>query len=126
MHLLISTYGGLDFGNSKIKKQTETMTQVGTPQWMAPEVLLGDKYSEKADIYSFGVVVWELATNEIPWDEINAVQVISKVAYEHKHLQIPPSCPPSISKMITQCFHEKPAERPSFKELLHQIENITI
>jgi len=51
-----------DFGMSRVKFLTEKMTRVGTPQWMAPEVLRQESYSEKADVWSFGVVMWELIT----------------------------------------------------------------
>lgn len=47
---------------SRVKFLTEKMTRVGTPQWMAPEVLRQESYSEKADVWSFGVVMWELIT----------------------------------------------------------------
>ncbi|KAL0754755.1 hypothetical protein Bca101_092423 [Brassica carinata] len=43
------------------------------PQWMAPEVLRNESADEKSDIYSFGVVLWELATEKIPWENLNAM-----------------------------------------------------
>ncbi|KAL0838208.1 hypothetical protein Bca101_090098 [Brassica carinata] len=57
-----------DFGLSRIKHETYLATKSGrgTPQWMAPEVLRNESANEKSDIYSFGVVLWELATGKIP------------------------------------------------------------
>ncbi|KAI3913411.1 hypothetical protein MKW98_003890, partial [Papaver atlanticum] len=65
-----------DFGLSKFKHQTflSTLTGRGTPQWMAPEVLRNDRSDEKSDIYSYGVVLWEIATQKIPWDNYNSMQ----------------------------------------------------
>ncbi|KAI3868561.1 hypothetical protein MKW92_021088, partial [Papaver armeniacum] len=65
-----------DFGLSKLKHQTflSTLTGKGTPQWMAPEVLRNERSDEKSDVYSYGVVLWEIATQKIPWDNFNSMQ----------------------------------------------------
>jgi serine/threonine protein kinase len=56
-----------DFGLSKVYMQTmQTMTGgLGTFQWMAPEVLANQRYSEKADVYSFGIVMWECCARQV-------------------------------------------------------------
>nr|GEW69597.1 hypothetical protein [Tanacetum cinerariifolium] len=65
-----------DSGLSRIKRQTylSTKTGNGTPQWMALEILRNDQDDEKSDVYSYGVVLWEIATGKIPWDNLNAMQ----------------------------------------------------
>lgn len=45
-----------------------------TPQWMAPEVLANQRYSNKADIYSFGMVMWECCARQVPFEGLNGVQ----------------------------------------------------
>ncbi|CAI0466968.1 unnamed protein product [Linum tenue] len=67
-----------DFGLSRLKHKTflTTKSGKGTPQWMAPEVLRNEASDEKSDIYSFGVILWELATEKIPWDNLNSMQVL--------------------------------------------------
>jgi serine/threonine protein kinase len=45
------------------------------PQWMAPEVLRNEPSNEKSDVYSYGVILWEIATQKIPWDNLNTMQV---------------------------------------------------
>ena len=48
--------------------------RAGTPGWMAPEVLRGEKFDETSDLYSFGVVLWEMLTLEQPWKEVDPIQ----------------------------------------------------
>ena len=75
MNLVISGDGVLkvtDFGLSRIKNDNPYATIMtgacGTFQWMAPEVMANARYSEKADVYSFAINMWELATRDIPYD----------------------------------------------------------
>ncbi|XWS18504.1 hypothetical protein CRYUN_Cryun32bG0049600 [Craigia yunnanensis] len=65
-----------DFGLSRLKHETYLTTKTGkeTPQWMAPEVLRNEPSDEKSDVYSLGVILWELATEKIPWDNLNSMQ----------------------------------------------------
>ncbi|XP_052881883.1 uncharacterized protein LOC108476245 isoform X2 [Gossypium arboreum] len=67
-----------DFGLSRLKHATflTTKTGKGTPHWMAPEVLRNEPSDEKSDIYSFGVILWELATGKIPWENLNSIQCV--------------------------------------------------
>jgi serine/threonine protein kinase len=55
-----------DFGWTRIKAKVMT-SKIGTYQWMAPEVIRGFKYTEKADVFSFAVIMWELATRKPPY-----------------------------------------------------------
>ncbi|KAG3066909.1 hypothetical protein PI125_g23768 [Phytophthora idaei] len=82
-----------DFGVSRTRRGDETMTSgVGTAYWTAPEVLAGHKYSEKADIYSLGVVLAELDTGELPFydartsdgDKMEAIHVLSLVRVDRR------------------------------------------
>uniref|UniRef100_A0A8R7U0Q3 Protein kinase domain-containing protein n=1 Tax=Triticum urartu TaxID=4572 RepID=A0A8R7U0Q3_TRIUA len=72
-----------DFGLSRLKLETflTTKTGKGTPQWMAPEVLRSEPSNEKSDVFSYGVVLWELVTQKIPWDTRNTMQVRFYYAY---------------------------------------------
>ena len=49
--------------------------QCGTYQWMAPEVIEGRSYTEKADVFSYGIILWELLTRRIPYDGMQPMQV---------------------------------------------------
>ncbi|XP_057859089.2 serine/threonine-protein kinase ppk1 isoform X2 [Cryptomeria japonica] len=70
-----------DFGLSRLKNSTflTAKSGKGTPQWMAPEILRNEPSNEKSDIYSFGVVLWELATEKIPWGDLNPMQQLAQL-----------------------------------------------
>ena len=55
-----------DFGWTRLKGEKMTK-KIGTFQWMAPEVITGDKYTEKADVFSFGIILWEIASRQPPY-----------------------------------------------------------
>ncbi len=98
-------------------------TQAGTPEWTAPEVLRGEPYDLKSDVFSYGVVLWELATLQEPWTGNNAVQVIGVVGYGKAVLPIPEFVAPTVAAIIRDCFTSA-AERPSFGEILERLEGV--
>lgn len=66
-----------DFGLSRVRMESVVTAsgQGGTPEWMAPEVLRCEQVTEAADVYSYGVVLWELLTGQPPWENYNPMQV---------------------------------------------------
>ncbi|KAL8153670.1 hypothetical protein V2J09_011430 [Rumex salicifolius] len=115
-----------DFGLSRIKHETylTTKTGKGTPQWMAPEVLRNERSDEKSDIYSFGVILWELATDKIPWEHLNSMQVIGAVGFMNQRLDIPSDVDPKWVSIIEKCWHSDPQRRPTFHELLEKLKDL--
>ncbi|CAN1195071.1 Serine/threonine-protein kinase EDR1 [Linum perenne] len=115
-----------DFGLSRLKHETylTTKTGKGTPQWMAPEVLRNEPSDEKSDIYSFGVILWEIATEKIPWDTLNSMQVIGAVGFMNQRLEIPKDVDPRWSSIIESCWLSDPSSRPSFQELLDKLRDL--
>nr|GEV10680.1 dual specificity protein kinase splA-like [Tanacetum cinerariifolium] len=115
-----------DFGLSRIKHETylTTKTGKGTPQWMAPEVLRNEQADEKSDIYSFGVVLWELTTEKIPWDTLNSMQVIGAVGFMNQRLDIPQDVDPQWASLIESCWCSEPQSRPTFQEILDKLKEL--
>ncbi|XP_050239782.1 uncharacterized protein LOC126688899 [Quercus robur] len=115
-----------DFGLSRLKHETylTTKTGKGTPQWMAPEVLRNEPSDEKSDVYSYGVILWELATEKIPWDNLNSMQVIGAVGFMNQRLEIPTDVDPQWASIIESCWHSDPASRPAFQELLERLREL--
>ncbi|KAM3292831.1 hypothetical protein ACQJBY_036464 [Aegilops geniculata] len=94
------------------------------PQWMAPEVLRNEPSNEKSDVYSYGVVLWELVTQKIPWDTLNTMQVIGAVGFMDHRLEIPSDIDPQWASMIESCWDSDPQRRPSFQELLERLREL--
>ncbi|XP_076928869.1 uncharacterized protein LOC143592996 [Bidens hawaiensis] len=115
-----------DFGLSRLKHETylTTKTGKGTPQWMAPEVLRNEQADEKSDIYSFGVVLWELTTEKIPWDSLNSMQVIGAVGFMNQQLDIPKDVDPQWASLIESCCCSDPQSRPTFQEILDKLREL--
>jgi serine/threonine protein kinase len=118
-----------DFGLTEFKPWDEKgrYGAIGTPLWMAPEVLQNKAYDESADIYSFGIVLWELLTHQDPYPEIRTFSdMIKRVCEEGHRPTIPPECPPTLRRLITQCWHPDPTKRPNFNEILAQFDTIIV
>jgi serine/threonine protein kinase len=113
-----------DFGWARLRDNYMTK-QRGTFQWMAPEVIKKHNYTEKADIYSFGIILWELWVQEPPYKNIERVQVAKKVATDKTFrpkisddLQIPEE----ILALIVSCWDYDPDKRPGFTEIITYLE----
>lgn len=72
-----------DFGLSRLLISTpmQDSSSAGTPEWMAPELIRNEPFTEKCDIFSLGVIIWELFTLKKPWEGVPSIQVISKWSF---------------------------------------------
>ncbi|QTF49773.1 putative serine/threonine-protein kinase/receptor [Acanthamoeba polyphaga mimivirus] len=113
-----------DFGFARIKEDNTTMTRCGTPCWTAPEVIRGEKYCEKADVFSFGVVMWEVLTGKEPFVECNFMKVSLDILEGGRPI-IPSDCPHEFAKLIKKCWHAKAHKRPTMTEVVQQLMLIT-
>ncbi|XP_060168992.1 probable serine/threonine-protein kinase SIS8 isoform X1 [Lycium barbarum] len=109
-----------DFGLSRMKNSTflSSRSTAGTAEWMAPEVLRNEPSNEKCDVYSFGVILWELCTLQQPWGGMNPMQVVGAVGFQHRRLDIPEDMDPAIADIIRKCWQTDPKLRPSFAEIM--------
>ncbi|XP_023531003.1 serine/threonine-protein kinase EDR1-like isoform X2 [Cucurbita pepo subsp. pepo] len=108
-----------DFGLSRLKHHTflSSKSTGGTPEWMAPEVLRNEPSNEKCDVYSFGIILWELATLRLPWSGMNPMQVVGAVGFQNRRLEIPKEVDPAVARIIWECWQTDPNLRPSFAQL---------
>eukprot|EP00164_Ancoracysta_twista_P002874 GFYU01003828.1.p1 GENE.GFYU01003828.1~~GFYU01003828.1.p1 ORF type:complete len:1602 (+),score=333.76 GFYU01003828.1:601-4806(+) len=110
-----------DFGLSRVFETEQTMTVVGTPAWAAPEVLRHQHYTEKADVYSFGIVMWEMMTHADPFPGMSSAQVIMAVIEKKMRPEILPFFPEPMSTLMTECWDEDPKMRPTFSNALERL-----
>ncbi|XP_015121713.1 mitogen-activated protein kinase kinase kinase 13 isoform X1 [Diachasma alloeum] len=107
-----------DFGTSREWNEISTrMSFAGTVAWMAPEIIRNEPCSEKVDIWSYGVVLWELLSGEVPYKDVDSSAIIWGVGNNSLHLPIPASCPEGYKLLVQQCWAAKPRNRPSFKHI---------
>ncbi|KAF0684365.1 Aste57867_23678 [Aphanomyces stellatus] len=115
-----------DFGISRERASDATMTAgVGTVYWTAPEVLNGDRYSELADVYSFGCVLNEMDTHEIPYAHLKGVPpmtVVQRVTTQGLRPEFTAKCPKLVKDLADQCLLADPRSRPTAAQIVNMIE----
>ncbi|RDY07763.1 putative serine/threonine-protein kinase SIS8, partial [Mucuna pruriens] len=113
-----------DFGLSKIKRNTLVSGGVrGTLPWMAPELLNGssNKVSEKVDVFSFGIVLWEILTGDEPYANMHYGAIIGGIVNNTLRPTIPSYCDFEWKTLMEQCWAPNPAVRPSFTEIARRL-----
>ncbi|KAJ4712996.1 Serine/threonine-protein kinase [Melia azedarach] len=115
-----------DFGLSRLKNATYLTAKSGsgTPQWMAPEVLRNEPSNEKSDVFSFGVILWELMALAIPWNNLNSLEVVGVVGFMDRRLELPEGLDPQVASIIRDCWKSDPNQRISFKDLIQRISSL--
>jgi serine/threonine protein kinase len=106
-----------DFGMCTVYAGEPLRGETGTYRWMAPEIIRHEPYSTKADVYSFGICLWQLVTRSIqPFGDMNAVQAAYAVAKGERPF-IPFNTPDFIRQIITACWDDDQLKRPTFTNI---------
>jgi serine/threonine protein kinase len=101
---------------------------VDNPVWLAPEVMMGKDYGPSADVYSLGIVLWEIVTGREPYAEFNFQ--LSSMLEDQILLglrpTLPDSCPEFFAAVVRRCWHRVPSQRPSANEIMPMLDVLNI
>ncbi|KAJ4783727.1 ACT-like protein tyrosine kinase family protein [Rhynchospora pubera] len=115
-----------DFGVARVKAQSGVMTaETGTYRWMAPEVIEHKPYDHKADVFSFGVMLWELLTGKIPYEYLTPLQAAVGVVQKGLRPTIPKNANPKLAELIEKCWQQDSTKRPDFAEILEILQHLS-
>ncbi|CAH0755862.1 unnamed protein product [Diatraea saccharalis] len=106
-----------DFGTAA-DKATYMTNNKGSAAWMAPEVFEGSTYTEKCDVFSWGIILWEVLSRRKPFEEGGSAFRIMWAVHTGRRPDLIDGCPEPIEQLMTQCWHQMPAKRPSMADVV--------
>ncbi|XP_059630517.1 serine/threonine-protein kinase STY46-like isoform X2 [Cornus florida] len=111
-----------DFGVARFQNRGGVMTaETGTYRWMAPEVINHQPYDQKADVFSFAIVLWELVTAKVPYDTMTPLQAALGVR-QGLRPDLPENTHPKLLNLMKKCWEAVSDNRPSFSEIRIELE----
>ncbi|KAL0363946.1 UNVERIFIED_CONTAM: Serine/threonine-protein kinase STY46 [Sesamum angustifolium] len=126
-NLLMDTFNVVkvaDFGVARFQNNGGVMTaETGTYRWMAPEVINHQPYDQKADVFSFAIVLWELVTAKVPYDTMTPLQAALGVR-QGLRPELPKNAHPKLLDLMQRCWEAVPSNRPSFSEIRIELEEL--
>lgn len=106
-----------DFG-TVTDKSTLMTNNKGSAAWMAPEVFEGSSYTEKCDVFSWGIILWEVIAREQPFKHIDTSFAIMWRVHQGSRPPLIDDCPKPIEQLMIRCWAQDPINRPSMKEVV--------
>ncbi len=117
-----------DFGLSRTMTYSvlSVSASLGTPQYMSPEALRAQPLGPKSDVYSYGVLLYEIFTGHIPWERLSLVQIVTRVLVENDRIVIPERIPKSIRFIIENCLEHDVEKRFDIATVLHYLRKVEL
>jgi tRNA A-37 threonylcarbamoyl transferase component Bud32 len=119
-----------DFGLSLVRDNSSAMVEEmkkirGSPAFMSPEALLAKELTPATDVYSFGMILWELFTEGSPYDDLRIEsfeQLIDEICEKNTRERIPEDFSPALSGIVAKSWLPKPEDRPTFLEVIEALD----
>ncbi|XP_023538630.1 serine/threonine-protein kinase STY8-like isoform X1 [Cucurbita pepo subsp. pepo] len=112
-----------DFGVARFQSQGVMTAETGTYRWMAPEVINHLPYDQKADVFSFAIVLWELVTAKVPYDSLTPLQAALGVR-QGLRPDLPENVHPKVLDLMQRCWDADPVNRPPFTVIKVELQNL--
>ncbi|XP_073180116.1 megakaryocyte-associated tyrosine-protein kinase isoform X2 [Lepidochelys kempii] len=110
-----------DFGLAKVDPKGTDATKLPV-KWTAPEALKHNKFSAKSDVWSYGILLWEVFSyGRAPYSKMTLKEVTEMVEKGYR-MEAPEECPPSLYTLMKTCWEIEPGKRPSFKKLTEKLQ----
>lgn len=116
-----------DFGLSRmvnILNLNEVKGKFGTIHWMPPEIMRAKKYEEASDVFSYGMILWEMMTGKIPYHDLEQNQIVALVADCGKIVEVPRDGNIALQKLIKNCLFYQPEKRSTFEAIVKFLEKV--
>ncbi len=111
-----------DFGVARRLDSNGRMTaETGTYRWMAPEVIMHKQYDQTVDVYSFGIILYELLTSQLPYGNMPSLAAAAAVVDAGLRPGVPPDAPPAVAALMQRCWSAQPVDRPQFAAVLAEL-----
>jgi len=122
----------IDFGLARIIENSDPTTderyemsgETGSLRYMAPEVAKSLPYNHKADVYSFGIIFWELNACRKPYEGMSKEEFYVEVVHGGLRPEIHKKWPTELASLITACWSEDPNSRPTFSEIVLSLDQL--
>jgi serine/threonine protein kinase len=120
---IIAKIGDWGSARASLSRGERTMTHgVGTACWMAPETIKKGRSSKYSDVYSYGIILWEMWTRKEVYDGLGPAQIIHQVANENLRPVVPEDCP--WKDLMVRCWQQIPKDRPDFDQIVEELNKI--
>ena len=121
----------IDLGLSTCVRKRKNLSDVyqltgntGSLRYMAPEVALRLPYNEKVDVYSFGIILWQMAEDKVPYKGFTKEEFMSQVVKKSYRPPISKQWPMEFSNLLRKCWDREPANRPTCSQILETLDQI--